>query len=376
MPTRRSLRPLFCLAIICAVAGCSSARLGEASRILADIDAGFGASVLKAETPVPIRKPILFAVDGRRHAGDLYVPAQGAKAALVLVPGVAPSGKDDPRLVAFATTLARAKFRVLVPDLVNLRASKVRPGDARAISDAARWLDADAPELKPLGIVAVSYAVGPAVASLFEADTRDRVEFLLLIGGYYDLTQVVTFFTTGRYRERDDRRWRRRTPNNYGKWVFLESNLDRLGDRNDQALLRTIKDERIRKPGADVSEFVAGLKPDGRAVFDLIDNKDPARVPGLIARLPQSLRKDFDALDLSARDLSGLTQRFFLVHGRDDPIIPETESRRLAGALPEGAAGLFLVDSLDHVDPKPVGFTDKMILLRAIYGVLGVRDGD
>src|SRR3970282_281862 len=48
----------------------------------------------------------------------------------------APAAKDDPRLVAFATTLARARFLVLVPDVAGLRQLRVRAADAREIADA------------------------------------------------------------------------------------------------------------------------------------------------------------------------------------------------------------------------------------------------
>jgi hypothetical protein len=36
---------------------------------------------------------------------------------------------------------------------------------------------------------------------------------------------------------------------------------------------------------------------------------------------------------------------------------------------------LFILDSLDHVDPNPTGLADKIRLLRAIYTVLELRDG-
>ena len=63
-----------------------------------------------------------------------------------------------------------------------------------------------------------------------------------------------------------------------------------------------------------------------------------------------------------------------LVHGRDDPIIPETESMALAAAVGAGRARLYLVDSLDHVDPKPAGLVDRLVLLRAIAELLEIRD--
>ncbi|HYB10744.1 MAG TPA: hypothetical protein VEJ16_13830, partial [Alphaproteobacteria bacterium] len=54
--------------------------------------------------------------NGRRYTGDLY-GNDGARAALLLVPGAAETGKDDPRLIAFARGLADHRFLVLVPNL-------------------------------------------------------------------------------------------------------------------------------------------------------------------------------------------------------------------------------------------------------------------
>ena len=63
-----------------------------------------------------------------------------------------------------------------------------------------------------------------------------------------------------------------------------------------------------------------------------------------------------------------------LLHGRDDPIIPETESRALARALPAGRAHLYLPDSLAHADFEASGAGDAMVLLPAAYRLLRLRD--
>lgn len=156
--------------------------------------------------------------------------------------------------------------------------------------------------------------------------------------------------------------------------MFVESNLHRIASPEDRARLSLIKEMRLRDPAADVAPWAAELGPEGRAVYALLDNDDPDRVPALVEALPEALLADFRALDLSRRDLSRLSGRFFLLHGRNDPIIPETESLKLAAALPAGAADLSIVDSLDHVEPKPIGPLDRLTLLRAAYAVLGLRD--
>jgi hypothetical protein len=65
-------------------------------------------------------------------------------------------------------------------------------------------------------------------------------------------------------------------------------------------------------------------------VYGFISNADPARVPSLIRDLPPAVRSDIEALDVAARNLSGLRATVILVHGLDDDVIPYTESVALA----------------------------------------------
>ncbi len=368
----RRLAP-WLLPIVLIVAGCSPVRLMEAARVLADIDAGSGPSALKEQTARPNRRAVSYSIDGRSRQADRYSPADGAVAAMVVVPGVTPLGRNDPRLVAFAAPLARARFEVLVPDLPRLRDLRVSPADARTIADACVHLDREGGG-RPLGLTAISYAVGPAVGALFEDDMAERVDFAVTIGGYYDIDEVIAFVTTGGYRDAPGRPWRFRPPNPYGKWVFVRSNADRLGDPLDRLLLNRMAARKLADPESDIAELSEALGSEGSAVHALLTNRDPARVEALLTALPEGVRKDIRALDLERYDLGRLKTRFMIVHGRDDPVIPETESVRLAAALRRDRARLFLVDSLDHVDPKPTGFIDRMILLRAINAVLEMRD--
>jgi fermentation-respiration switch protein FrsA (DUF1100 family) len=104
-------------------------------------------------------------------------------------------------------------------------------------------------------------------------------------------------------------------------------------------------------------------------------NGDPERAPALIAALPEALRRTLSALDLKGRDLSRTPPHVLLVHGRDDAIIPASESIGLAATLPAGRARLYLVDSLSHADLGPGGWRDLVVLWRATYRLLALRDG-
>ena len=85
-----------CAGALVLAAGCSPARLDEAAKVLADIDAGWGPSALKAETAAPNRRPVAYAIEERQRNGDLYTPTAPARAAMVLVPGVGARARTTP----------------------------------------------------------------------------------------------------------------------------------------------------------------------------------------------------------------------------------------------------------------------------------------
>lgn len=358
------------------LSGCSFARLGESKRVLEDVEAGFGPSALKEQTPTPVCETVTYRRDGVARVADLYRPGGGILplAGLLLAPGADPDGKDDPRFVAFAETLARARFEVIAPDIPGLRELRVRAAGSDHIRDALILLSNRRAEAgdATVGVVAISFATGPTTIALLSPEARGRAHFMLYIGGYYDLEAVITFFTTGWYRDGPDGAMKHREPNSYGKWFFAVSNADFIDDPYDRALIEWMGRRRLDDPRADLSREVPGLGPEGRAVYDLLTNTDPGRVLELIAKLPPRARAEIAALDIKRRDPSGLEGRFLLVHGNDDTIIPESQSIAFAARAPQ--AELYLLDSMQHVDPKPAGLGDKIRMWSMMYDFLTERD--
>ena len=355
------------------LAACSPGRGMEAVLVLQDIEAGRGPSLLEETTPEPTRAAISFKVDGRERKADLYAPGDAARAGMVLIPGLTPRGRGDPQVVAFAETLARARFEVIVPDLPGMRSLQVTALDAVPIADATRFLD-ERGAGRRLGMAAVSFAVGPAIIALDEAPAAGRVDFFVGIGGYYDLEALITYVTTGFYREQESGPWLYRPPKAYGKWVFVLTNSGRIADPGDRATLFEMASRKLDDADADVTDLAIALGPQGRSVYALISNGDPDRVSALIADLPPEVRGEIEQLDLRHRNLTALDTDFLLIHDRDDRIIPASQSVALAGAVAPGRARLYLVGGLDHAQVKKVGIGDALTLLRAVYECLRLRD--
>ncbi len=363
----RTYRLVLWLALSVLLSGCASLRGfddTETDLLLEDILAGSGPSRIKSRVTPPTRDTVAYSIGGRSHHGDLYRPAAPAEAGIVLIPGVTPAGKDDRRLVALAHSLARFRFLVLVPEIPGLRRYRVRSTDVGIVADAFQYLRSRS-ELgveARAGIAGFSYAAGPAILAALRDDIRQRVDFVLSVGGYHDMRRLAAFYTTGNlpsvYR-RDLQliasSWPTLAAHPQGAWIFATSNADLLRDRKDRRALHAYAAV-LRAEGGSPDLYVPSprLGPGGRALFALLDNRDPERVPALLAGLPDEIRVEIAGLNPAEHDLSRLRARLLLLHGRSDNIIPYVESMALAQAAPPGQARLFLIDGLAHVNLRPM----------------------
>jgi pimeloyl-ACP methyl ester carboxylesterase len=273
---------------------------------------------------------------------------------------VADRGRRDARLVAVANTLARLDFTVLVPDMPGVRQYRMRSTDVREVADAFAWL-ASRPGLAPpghIGIAGFSYGAGPVLLAALQPDIRDRVRFVLAVGGYFSMENVVTYLTTGYYRVVEPSgaamlETGRLSPHPYSTAAFIRSNLDLLERPADRGFFRSYAAYLIDTSPEENEPVPAHLGPDAQAFYDLLTNHRPENVPVLLDRLSPRMRTELEGINPAAHDLSWLRADVILLHGRDDNLIPYTESIALAGALPESQVQLFLIDGLAHVDFRP-----------------------
>jgi hypothetical protein len=314
--------------------------------MLEDLTATVFASRLQSRVPAPSREHILYRSQGGQHEADLYrIPGDRPETGILLLPGVAAAGKGDRRLVALART------------------------------DAYKHLSTRSQGLRERsGILAISFAVGPAVLAALQPEIRHRVRFIVGVGGYYDLDQVITFVTTGYFRKPGTQTWEQLSPSAHGQVLLTLSNAQRLPSASDRSALSTFAWD-ILQGRAQEGSLMGGvlhLQPEGQSLLEVITNRNPERTPDLIRRLPPPMQANMAALNPAAHDLSRLKARLILLHGRSDNVIPFTESLALAGAVPSQQANLYLIDGLAHVDLRPKR-QDLPVLMNFIEMILSER---
>ncbi|MFQ5829255.1 MAG: alpha/beta hydrolase family protein [Candidatus Methylomirabilia bacterium] len=275
-------------------------------------------------------------------SADLYRPAHLlTHSPLVLVHGLAPEGKDDPRLRQAARLLARAGFAVAVPTIPGLTGLRLRPADAEPVVETIRAL----PERfdgRLVALVAVSVGAAPALLAAADPRVADQVALVVSLGGYASTVEVLRYALTGAYRyggigERGE-------PNPDGARLFLRANLDLLSTLEDRARLAAWLDA----PG---SGRPRELSPEGESVLRLVENRDPDRLDPLVRALPRLLQALLSALSPQGA-LPRLKARLSLIHGRTDPVVPYTESLRLADAARRAGVPtrLTIMGAVEHVE--------------------------
>ena len=351
--------------------GCLQLRLGDSEAGLVLEDLVSNDSRLRERTQRPVFRAVRVADGAGQLRADAYVPADGVRAGMVLVPGLAVAGKNDPRLVALARTLARVGFMVLIPDIPGFRSYRMGAEDVDVLVTAVQAL-AVAPEMQPrlpLGIGAFSFAVGPTLITALDTRVAERVDFVVAVGGYQDLRRLITYYTTGAHRDDRDTP----TPYDKGKWIFALGVSEKLPDTADRLAIQAVA-RRAIYAGSGESDVPApaSLSPGGAALIELLTNTTAERVPLLLARLPEPLRAEISALNPAEQPMDELRAKLLLLHGRGDNIIPYTESIALSESVPAGHADLFIIDGLAHVDLQPTS-ADVDILLEMVATLLAYR---
>jgi fermentation-respiration switch protein FrsA (DUF1100 family) len=313
----------------------------------------------------------------------IYAPARPSRQTVLLVSGLHPAGIDEPRLMAFARELAKTRITVVTPDMPGLTQFVITSVLTNAIEQVAHWL-ATGSGLAPagrIGLIGISFSGGLAVVAAGRPSLRSHVSYVLSVGGHGDLPRVLRYLCTGVIAQdsapaaSSDSGESDRPPHDYGLAIVLLNVAHRLvpADQVDalRALVRRFlwasylhRDDTSR--AADEFDAVreqSRTMPEPSAT--LLRYMNDRHVEPLGSRLLVHIADFGNDPALSPSRSEPPLAPVFLLHGRDDNVIPAVESKSLADDLRgQTCVRLFLTDLLAHADtdqPKRVGQVFRLI---------------
>ena len=280
-----------------------------------------------------------------RHGGlaaRIYTPGGDAQAApgFIIFPGIHRGGVDEPRLAGFSRRFSSAGVTVVSVPLPDLREFRVTTRTTDQIEDATRWaaLEPSVGRNNRIGLGGVSFAGGLALVAAGRPGLRDRVSMVVSFGGYGDLTRVLRFLCTGILPDGT-----RKQPHDYGIAIvllevapamvpadqvdslrrgvltFLEGSLH---DLHDKARANVLFD--------DARAQAAAMAEPSRTLLSWVNDRDVARLGPAV--LPHVEKLAGDA-SLSPERSAAPAAPVFLLHGRDDNVIPSAETPLTAAYL-------------------------------------------
>ncbi len=295
----------------------------------------------------------------------LYTPINRPDApGLVLVPGIHYLGMNEPRLMAFASSLAACGLRVLTPELPDSRDYRIDPGDVHAIGDSAQWLERITG--RRVGLMGLSFSGGLALMAASEPSYSNDVSFVFAVGAHDNLFRVATFYATGAD-PLPNGNVERETPNNYGPWIIEYEHLEDFTQLADTSAIRAVFRARLYNDPTLEKQLTMELTPAQTAEYaSILVHRD----------MPLFESNKKHAADMAAvsphEHLAGLHVPVYLLHGRGDSLIPFAEADWLAQDLPQGTLKNVLVSPLIvHVGTnKQPGLRDKWRLLHLLAQVM------
>ena len=295
-----------------------------------------------------------FASPEERKLGEvvlhIYRPPRKNGSTLILVPGLHPDGIYDKRFKSFATSCAETGFYVVAPDLTEFRSFHITN---KSVEIVRNTLDA-MPELAPaehrksIGMLGISYGAGPV---FLVAATR-KMDYLVSIGGYFNLLHALEFSFTGVHPGSNPR-----APHEWGRLIFALNHMDELMQNPDAEILKKSLSLRLQLKEKEAEELEKDLSPSGKewmqGIRKGLTRQQQDAFLGILHR-----RKE-EAFAVSPESI--LTKidpgtRIYLLHGVNDDSVPYEETVELeAGLKTAGITPRTLVtQGLTHVDVKQI----------------------
>jgi dienelactone hydrolase len=320
----------------------------------------------------------------------IYAPQTGARQTVLLVSGLHPAGIDEPRLVALARELARSDVAVVTPEISELGRFEITPLLTDRIEQAAHWLATESGVTNDgrIGMMGVSFSGGLSIVAAGRPSLKDRLLYVFSFGGHDDLRRVLEYFCAGLDAESFEVLPRppgveaiRHAPHDYGVAVVLLNIAEHVVPADQVASLRdgvrrflwASYLERIDKARAE-AEFAAlralarTLPDPSSTLLDYVNNRDVGR---LGPRLLPHIAPYVDRPELSPSLSPGPSVPVFLLHGRDDNVIPAAESQHLAARLRDRVkVHLLLTDLISHAEADQPAHLVDVLRLGKFWGDL------
>lgn len=282
----------------------------------------------------------------------LYAPSGKEKGIIISLTGFSMSGYQDKRIAVVNNAFVKLGYRVITPKINTIDALLIHPSGIDEVKEVINKI-VDDPLLNPYkfcpAVFAPSFTAGIAALAIAEMPVNS-VSSLCLIGSFCNFETTIQFALTNE-KNLDD----------YGMHILMKNFLKYEVSNNpklEELVQTALEDNGLKRKVPLLPSLIAQTDLDTVELYKKLRFSSAFR-SDLIMRAWSKI-PDFNIwknrLDLS-KHAHKITCPLTIIHGKDDNVIPSSESILLYSLLKVNNKGIHLELSnlLDHGDMK-VGF--------------------
>jgi pimeloyl-ACP methyl ester carboxylesterase len=302
---------------------------------------------------------------------DLYnPPARSGPSqqlgSIVLLHGMSPLGRSDIRIKKLAATFAECGIRVLCPNIDSVSSLRIHTKQIDEVKDILTAMIEESSGLLgngPCSVVAPSFTAGISMAALNRLPSS--INNIMLIGTFVHLNNVLEYF----FHNPDS--------DGYGKLLVLRNFYEltgmSMGYLEREGLRRAILDNYYRGQDKLVEKYLEDLNsvsPQARErVHSLLFDESKAQT--CLENITKNIDMDnWNALEV-LNNIDNIDSRVFLLHGKEDNVIPADQSSLLHRELQSRGkwSRLLITDLLSHGDSRlSLARTGEVFRLMKFFG--------
>lgn len=263
---------------------------------------------------------------------DTYAPTTqaslvpGKRGAVLVISGVG-DNRNEPQLINLLVAMAHNGFVVMNITTPTMMAYEISAEDRDDVVLAFQQLTRF-PGVGQKRVGVVAFSGGAPLACLGAADPRirDQVAFVTIFGGYFNISNVLRDF--GRRALLIDGHKEPWQPIDIPLQVIANV-ITKTFTPDERALITSA----VAPQGTPLSrDQQASLSPPALAAYHLLQGDQPERVEANMAALSPEIKAQLVALSPSSM-IGQVKAPVYLLHDRNDPSLPVTESRDFAATL-------------------------------------------
>jgi hypothetical protein len=285
-----------------------------------------------------------------------------SRGTIFLVNGFSVYGNEDPRIIHLAKAICHMGFHAIIPSFPDINALRINPGVINEMADCIQHIALNDSLCKKgkLTIIAPSYSAGLALKACSDNRCADKLSSILLIGTYFTIEDCLHFLMHDP------------TADDYGRNILLRNFLP-YSTFHRQELMplidMAISDNGFKKRIPGLPVLLKRSHPDVLAEWMRMQHDPAYRL-----KILHDARKGFSNHDqwLASFDLASVLHSInspvFLLHGKNDNVVPSNQSSLLHKALGKLGKQSYLCISplIDHGDlqksPSTLLHTGNLIL--------------